>query len=236
MATSGKDPIGAAIQQYAETSISKDIIVHSDICDDDIIPSHYLFRTYDEMPEMEQFAIEQCDGTILDVGAGTGCHARILDARGYNVCAIDISEGAVKHMQDTGLYASNERFEEVTGKFDTILMLMNGIGLAGSLNNLERTLQHAKSLLNKNGKIICDSDDIKYLYEAEDGSYWIDLNAEYYGNFQFQMEFEGQKTDWFPWLYVDEDNFAETAAKVGLKFKVIFREDNRYLAELTIKE
>lgn len=228
----GKDPIGKAILNYAASGISKDIIVHSDICDDDVIPSSYLLRSYDEMPELEQLAIEQCDGTILDVGAGSGCHARILESRGYNTTAIDISEGAVQYMKETGLNASTTRFESIEGKFDTILMLMNGIGIAGSLDNLERTLQHAKSLLNKNGKIICDSSDIKYLYEDEDGSYWIDLSAAYYGNFRFQMEYEDQKTDWFEWLYVDEDNFRQAAEKVGLTFNVLYRNDHEYLAEL----
>ena len=66
---------------------------------------------------------------------------------------------------------------------------MNGIGIAKNLANLENTLLRAKGMLNENGKILCDSADIKYLYEDNDGGMWVDLNTTYYGNFKFQMTF-----------------------------------------------
>ena len=38
------DPIGQAIQDYAKNKKPFDIIVSSDLCDDDIIPIEVLFR------------------------------------------------------------------------------------------------------------------------------------------------------------------------------------------------
>lgn len=233
--TKNGDPFGAAIQEYAVSRKPEDIIVTSDICEDDIIPVEVLFRKHSEMPELEQLALSKATGKILDVGAGTGTHALYLQDDGFDVTCIDISPGAVDIMKKSGLKAEKINFFSYQGqKFDTILMLMNGIGIAGKLSNLERTLEHAKSLLNPGGKILCDSSDIKYLYEEEDGSLWTDLNSEYYGNFRFQMVYKKDKGPWFDWLYVDFDNLFQAAKNVGLKAVRVEEIDDHYLAEISL--
>jgi SAM-dependent methyltransferase len=235
MDTKKTDPVGVAILDYAATKKAKDIIVCSDICEDDIIPIEVLFRSYDEMPELEKAALDEAEGKVLDVGAGTGVHTIELLDRGCEVSTIDISEGAVEYMKSIGLNARKMDFFDVKDEqYDTILMMMNGIGIAGTLSNLEKTLSHAKSLMNEGGKILCDSSDIRFLYEDEDGALWVDLNTEYYGNFRFQMKYKQSVGPWFDWLYVDFDNLFKAAKNVGLKAKKIYEnEDDQYLAELT---
>ena len=230
-----KDPIGQAILDFAKTGKNKDIIVKSDICDDDVIPSEYLFRSYDEMPEIEQVALKKCTGKVLDVGAAAGIHATYLKSKGLNVHCIDISEKSVDYLQSIGHSAECINFFDLEEqKYDTVLMLMNGIGIAGSLSNLELTLLKAKSLLKENGKIICDSSDIKYLYQDESGATWLDLNAEYYGNFKFQMVYEEHVSDSFDWLYVDFEKLETAATKLGLSVNKLFDENDHYLVELKI--
>ena len=65
------------IQEFADSRQPHDILVHSEICDDDIIPSEILFRKEIDLPEIELEAIGRCQGKILDVGAGAGAHARM---------------------------------------------------------------------------------------------------------------------------------------------------------------
>ncbi len=227
------DPMGQAILDFAQTQINEDITVISDICDDDIIPSEYLFRSYDEMPAIEKTALNHCSGNILDVGAGAGIHATYLRKNGFNVYCIDTSPGAVEHMKTNQLNADQINFFDLKdNSYDTVLMLMNGIGISGNLANLERTLLHAQSILSKNGKIICDSSDIKYLYEDEDGALWMDLNADYYGDFRFQMKYREHTSDWFEWLYVDFDTLKSVAEKIGFKTTQLVAESDHYLAEL----
>ncbi len=229
------DPIGVAIQEYASKRKPDDIIVTSDICDDDIIPLEVLFRKYDEMPEIEQTALNRASGKVLDVGAGAGIHALHLQDQGMDVTCIDISQGAVDYLKANGLKAQRINFFSLKDQqFDTILMLMNGIGIAGKLSNLETTLKHAKNLLRPGGKILCDSSDIRYLYEDEDGALWIDLNTEYYGNFRFQMKYKKEKGPWFDWLYVDFDSLFQAAKNVGLKAQRVVEIDDHYLAEITL--
>jgi SAM-dependent methyltransferase len=231
----GGDPIGTAILDYAATKKPTDIIVGSDICEDDIIPIEVLFRKFNEMPELEQIAIDSSKGKVLDVGAGAGVHSLELQDRGHAVFPIELSPGAVTYMKKIGLNARKMNFFDLKDeKYDTILMMMNGIGIAGKLSNLEQTLKHAKTLLNDGGKILCDSSDIKYLYEDEDGSLWVDLNSEYYGNFRFQMKYKQDKGPWFDWLYVDFDNLFKAAKNVGLKAKRLYENEDHYLAEITL--
>ena len=229
------DPIGRAILDYSKTKKPDDIIVSSDICEDDIIPIEVLFRTLEEMPDLEVAAIERATGKVLDVGAGAGVHALEMKKRGCDVLAIDISKGSVEYLEKQGLAVQNIDFYDLKDQqFDTITMLMNGIGIAGSLSNLENTLAHAKSLLAPGGKILCDSCDIRYLYEDEDGALWVNLNTEYYGNFRFQMSYKNETGTWFDWLYVDFDSLFKAAQNVGLKATRVYEKDDNYLAEITL--
>jgi SAM-dependent methyltransferase len=236
MNTNTYDPIGQAILDYAKNKKPFDIIVSSDICEDDIIPIEVLFRNLKDMPEIEKKALKLCKGKVLDVGAGAGIHCQELIKNGLSTHALDSSQGSIEYLKNIGVSAtlcSFESFDSKT-KFDTILMLMNGIGIAGTLANLEKTLLKAKSLLQEGGQLICDSSDIRYLYEDEDGSMWMDLNSEYYGNFRFQMHYKKISGPWFDWLYVDYDNLHRVATKVGFKSVKIMEQENHFLAQLTL--
>lgn len=233
MSASGKDPLGRIILDYSKDQVERQITVESDICDDDYIPASHLFRTYKQMPKVEQLALEYCTGDILDIGAGAGMHALYLEQNGHNVKAIDLSEGAVEFMKSQGLNAEQQDFYEVSDQYDTLLMMMNGIGIAGSLKNLEHTLLQAKKMLRKNGQLLFDSTDIKYLYMDDDGSMWIDLNTEYHGNFNFRMHYEDQSTDWFKWLYLDFEKLREVANKLNLHAEKLGEEGHQFLARIS---
>lgn len=228
------DPLGKAIETFQKKPSKKlAITVHSKLCEEDIIPVHHLFRTYKDFPELEKIAVDNCSGKIIDVGAGAGAHALHLQQQGKDIVAIDISEKAVEHMLLKGISAKKINFFDLVGEqFDTILMLMNGIGIAGTLSNLENTLLKCYQLLNNQGQVILDSSDIQYLYTEEDGSIWMDLNSSYYGDFDYQMEFDGEKTEWFKWLFVDVENLRISAEKVGFTVELLYEDDAQYLVRL----
>lgn len=228
-----KDVIGTAILDFSTTGKADEIVVHSDLCDDDILEVAYLFRSYDEMPVIEKIALKQCSGSVLDVGAAAGSHSKELIKNGHSVTAIDVSDGAVDYLQQQGIDAKQTAFLSYTEKtFDTVLLLMNGIGIAGSLDRLEAFLSHARNRLNEGGKIICDSTDVTYLYQEDDGSMWVDLNSTYHGNFRFQMSYKDVKTDWFDWLYVDFETLKEVAEKVGLTTTLLYEHEDQFLVQL----
>ena len=125
--TPGCDPMGTAIRDYYLNGKAGKLIVHSSDFEDDEIPVVDLFRTYEQMPELEQKALDEAAGRILDVGAGSGCHSLALKEMGKDCVAMEISQLSVDVMRERGLDARlvNLYDESFTEKFDTILMLMN---------------------------------------------------------------------------------------------------------------
>ena len=115
-------------------------------------------------------------------------------------------------------------------------MLMNGIGIVGDLNGLDKFLNHAKILLKKKGQILLDSSDVIDLFSQEDGSVYLDLKKKYYGELIYQMEYDGMKSNKFKWLFIDFQTLRSHAQIQGFDCEMIFEdvENNSYLAKLEL--
>lgn len=219
-----KDPMGSAIADYYNKGRAGKLRVFSSQFEEDEIPTDHLFRTYEEMPLLEQTALILAQGKILDCGAGSGCHALALQEMGKDVEAIDISPLSVDVMQKRGVkqaYHINLFDENYLKKFDTILMLMNGSGIIGKLENMGAFFSKIKQLLNPGGCIYMDSSDLRYLFEDEDGSFLIDLAGGYYGEIDFRMQYKQIKGETFDWLYVDFQTLSYYASENGFQAEMI---------------
>ena len=234
--TSDKDPMGAAIIDYLAHGKASKLRVFSSMFDEDEIPVNQLFRTFQEMPSLEQKALQLSTGKILDVGAGSGCHTLALQEMGKEVTAIDISPLSVEAMNKRGVKdARLQNFfdRSLTGPFDTILLLMNGSGIIGKLENLPAFFHRLKEVLARDGQLLLDSSDLSYLFEDEDGSFEIDLAGDYYGEIDFQMQYKAIKGTPFDWLYVDFQTLSLYAAECGFNAEIIKKGKHYdYLAKL----
>ena len=232
---SDQDPMGQAIADYHATGKASRLRVFSPMFDEDEIPVSTLFRTRDEMPAIEQEALKVASGHILDVGAGAGCHTLALQAMEKRVTAIDISPLSVETMRQRGVMDVHEQdFFSLDGQFDTILMLMNGIGIVGTLSRLPAFFMQVDHLLAPGGQLLCDSSDICYIFEDEDGI--IDLTGVegYYGELSYQMQYKSIKGEPFPWLFIDAETLREQAAAHGFHCDILMRGPHYdYLARLT---
>jgi len=228
--------MGLAIADYYKNGIAGRLRVFSPDFEEDEIPVDTLFREFSEMPQLEQTALQMARGRILDVGAGAGCHSLALQEMGKDVTAIDISPLAVETMQKRGVKnAKEEDFWLVDEKYDTILMLMNGIGIVGTLKELPRFFRHVATLLNEGGEVFVDSSDICYVFETDDDI--IELpEGDYYGELEYQMQYKRTKGESFPWLYIDFQTLSEIAAECGFKAEVVeMGEHYDYLARLILQ-
>ena len=222
--TPNKDPMGYAIADFYAKGKAGKLRVFSSQFEEDEIPVAQLFRTYDEMPDLEQKALELAQGKILDCGAGSGCHALALQDMGKDVEAIDISPRSVDVMQKRGIqhaYCVNLFDDNFLHRYDTILMLMNGSGIIGKLENMGDFFSKMKQLLNPGGCIYMDSSDLRYLFEDEDGSFLVDLAGGYYGEIDFQMQYKQVKGEPFDWLYVDFQTLSYYAQENGFKAELV---------------
>lgn len=230
------DPMGAAIRDYQSKGKASHLRVLSSMFDEDEMPVAHLFRTFNQMPRLEQKALSMAKGRVLDIGAGAGCHALALQERGLEVKAIDISPLSCEVMKERGVKDAecvNLFNPQLQGKYDTLLLLMNGTGIAGKLNRLPMLLNRLKELLAEGGQILIDSSDLKYIYENEDGSMDIDLNAPYYGEVDYQMQYKNIKGEPFDWLYTDPMLLASISKQCGLNCEIVEeRENYDFLARL----
>ncbi len=253
-----KDPMGYAIYQSWQKKKGK-LIVSSSMFDDDEIPTDILMREYKDMPKVEQKAISYISKAskdrfvnILDVGAGSGTHSLELCKRcpNANIHAIDISPYSVMTMRERGLenvdcidfFALRSQNGDSLKSYDFIIMLMNGSGIIGKVSRMAEFFQTLDKILKPGGELILDSSDLRYLYEDEDGSFLIDLNDDYYGEVDFQMEYRAQDGtkvtgDSFDWLYVDIDTLIYYALQHGYTVeKLIDGENYHYLAKIYKKQ
>ncbi|MBE6341007.1 MAG: class I SAM-dependent methyltransferase [Bacteroidales bacterium] len=228
-----KDPMGRAIADYQSNGKVARLRVFSPMFDEDEIPVKTLFRRYKEMPKIERRALDMSRGRVLDVGAGAGCHSLALQDKGIDVTAIDISPLSVATMRQRGVKNVVEQdFFTLKGQYDTILMLMNGIGIVGRLERMAEFFKQLDILLAEGGQLLCDSSDICYLYEDEDGV--IELPSEgYYGEQTFRMQYKDVQGDSFPWIYIDADTLTQVANANGYNVDIVAEgEHYDYLARI----
>ncbi|MDH3322596.1 MAG: class I SAM-dependent methyltransferase [Flavobacteriaceae bacterium] len=232
-----KDIFGKALLDYLNNNFTENLTTYSSIAGEDEMELSWLFRSFHEMPLIEQTALKSCKGSVLDIGCGAGNHALYLQNKNLRVKAIDISKGAIETCIRRGVKEAKTQsiWELKNQKFDTIIALMNGTGLCGKLENLDNFLIHLKSLLNKNGQILIDSSDIIYMYKDDSGELINTDNSNYYGEVNFEFKYKNEFSEKFDWLFIDFDKLKAHANNLELKCEMIeegYHYD--YLAKLTL--
>lgn len=207
------------------------LLLHTSYGTVEEMPVDYFFRDASSFPPLEHYALSVCRGHVLDVGAGTGVHASYLQEHGFKVTALEVSPVGTRIQQDRGIKRVVQTdYRHYSGhRYDTVLLLMNGIGVVGTLEGLHHFLQQAAQWLHPQGQLLFDSSDIAYLYEDE-----LPPSEHYYGEVRYQYEYQGQRGAWFPWLYVDADRVQTMAQAAGWHTQVIFQDDNdQYLMRMS---
>jgi len=231
-----KDILGKALMDYQKGNYIEDIITSTNISDDDVLPLPYLFRDFNDMPKLEQQALQLVKGTVLDAGCGAGNHSLYLQERGFEIKSIDVSKGAIAVCRMRGV-KNAKKLDVLKEKatFDTILLLMNGTGIFQTIDKISHYLRHLRSLLNKEGQILIDSSDILYMYQDDDGGVWQDSNANYYGELDYFLSYKGEKETPMKWLYLDFNTLKTAALANGLQCELLNEgEHYDYLARLTV--
>lgn len=213
-----QDAMGRAIRDYFERRPGYPLRVLSPQFEEDEFPVSTLFRSLEEMPSLEREALRLCQGRVLDVGAGAGCHSLYLQEQGLQVTAVDISPLSVETMRRRGV--SDVRLadfftDNVGDAYDTVLLLMNGLGISGTLGRLPRLLERCAALLAANGCVLADSSDLCYLYEDEDGQLEDLPEGRYYGEVDYTMCYGSIQSPPYTWLYVDFETLRRVADAAG---------------------
>lgn len=225
------DVYGKALTDYYTDGKADILHLFNSYLEPEEMPLDIFFRAEEEMPILEHKAIELCYGKTLDVGAGVGSHALLLQDLNIDVTAIDICEEAVKIMKQRGVKkAFTQNILTSTAKYDTLLFLMNGIGLTETLPKFRAFLSKCKELINQGGQLIFDSSDITYLFETIDKP-----SHHYFGEISYCYEYQNVRGKWFNWLYIDQTTLKKEAEAQGWNCEIMMEDDqDQYLARLTL--
>lgn len=206
------DVLGQAIEDFHKGRKPGRLWVNNKYGPKEEMPIDTYFRAPDEMPDLEWMALQACRGSVLDIGAGAGSHALALQAMGVRVTALDLSPKNAAVMRERGVeHVLEADFFSLAGdRYDTLLLMMNGIGLAGTIEGLKLFFARAALLLNPGGQLLFDSSDIAYLYEGK-----LPAGPDYYGEILYQYEYKKEKGDWFKWLFIDRDTLTRVALECG---------------------
>ncbi|EJL72692.1 class I SAM-dependent methyltransferase [Chryseobacterium populi] len=233
-----KDLMGKAIWDYYNNLNPEDLQTETSISELDELPVDYLFRDFEEMNDIEQKALELSKGKVLDIGAGAGLHSVYLqNERNLDVTALDISPKSVEVCKLRGIKNTVCRdMLDFSGQtFDTVLLLMNGTGIFGSLTKIDTYLQKLYSLLDDNGQILIDSTDILYMFDRdEDGGVYVPAEG-YYGELDYVVHYKGESEDPIKWLYLDFHTLKNAVENNGFKIEKVIQDEDAYLAKLTKK-
>jgi SAM-dependent methyltransferase len=223
-----KSPFDSALKAYFYNEIKTPLTLHNDYGEPEEMPVEVLFRDEDDLSDIDNIALTFCDGKVLDIGAGTGVHTLLLQQRDIDVTALELSPMACQIMADRGVKSiiNKSIYTPLNQKFDTLLLLMNGFGLAGEIDNIKTFLDRLKALLNPGGHVIVDSSDVSYMFDTKPTDH-------YFGEVKFCYEYNHIIGEWFNWLYIDPEMLLNIAHDNDWWAQIIYEDGNdQYLAVL----
>lgn len=232
------EPLGRALTDSFEGDASAMVWVVMEDGERLPMPMSIFFRQPEDFSDAEALALDLCSGRVLDVGAGAGCHALELQRRGLATTALDICPQAVAIMEHRGVVDAHQGtlgFDFEGRPFDTVLMLMNGLGVVGDLDGLDAFLSTVAHWLAPDGQILCDSSDLRAIddHREQRRGNSREQHGGYRGETRQLLEYDGELGEPFGWLYADPECLADHAHRHGFLSQVIFQgEEGHFLARL----
>ena len=211
-------------------------MVYTDEGEPDSMAVSIFFRSVEELRDVDREALSLVRGRVLDVGAGVGSVALTLQDRGVDVTAVEIIPEAVDIMVQRGVRGAwLGRVQDLSPSkaFDTVLLLMNGAALAGTLAGFPPLLGVLDGLVAPGGQILMDSTDLLQAGVDQAESSGVEEGG-YPGELHYQMEFRGERGAPFPQLFIDPETLEAAAAAEGWVTTLVWKEEEGgFLAKLT---
>ena len=119
------------------------------------------------------FASELHGKTILDVGAATGNLTAYLSSQGYEVTAIDLSEGLIAKAAEKGVTVQQRNMLAIDElpTFDNIVCIGNTLPHLDSKTSVQLFLQKAYGQLTQGGKIVLQLVNFQKYFAQQQGDY-----------------------------------------------------------------
>ncbi|MHB0936937.1 MAG: class I SAM-dependent methyltransferase [Armatimonadota bacterium] len=216
------DLFGRVLWEYYQGTSSEYFIRRDDNYGDRDSTSRY-FRSWDQLPAHHRCLLSHAKGRVLDFGAGAGQHALALQEHGLEVTAIDISPRAVALSKERGVRDAQVMdgmhltFEDAS--FDTVIILGNNLGIAGTPDGLRRLLASLRRIVRPGGQILAEFNDHTATHDPTHLRYqqWNVARGRYPGSVNIRVEHDGCCSPFFDWLLPKLGDLRTICADTGWK-------------------
>ena len=206
-----EDAFGAALLAHLRGERDEGLILERD--DGSSGPAmapREFFTPPEEWLWWERQLLEDIGGPVLDLGCGTGRHSLMLQGRGLDVTALDISPGAVDVARERGV--ADVRLGDLHDppddhKWSAVLMMCGNLGLAGGWEDSRRLLSRLAGLCRAGAILVADTVDP---VRAADDSYraYIERNRQRGlppGLTRLRLRYGDRVTPWWDLLNLTAD-------------------------------
>ncbi|BDS05767.1 hypothetical protein NT6N_08070 [Oceaniferula spumae] len=230
------NPFSRALTDYHSGCHDTVFVIRRDDGYEQTVPVAPFFDS-ENFPPLESRALDECRGRVLDVGSAAGRHSLELLRRGMKVTSLDILPEMEAIMKDRGLsdVVIADIFTFSGERYDTLLMLMNGIGMTATFDGLLQFLRHAHNLIAPGGQIVCDSIDVGVTKNPQHVVYRERnlASGRLPGQQVFTIEYDGEPPIQFDWLHIDFQTLSKACDETGWKADLLSSEEGgHYLCRL----
>ncbi len=190
--------LGTALWDHHLGAPHRPLVVECDRAADEEMSQALFFLPLAQMAPLDQLALQQARGQVLDVGAGAGRHSLALQDMGHSPTALEADADCARLCMARGV-ARVEAAPWQTYRpgpvYDTALALMNGAGLAGTFEGLAAYLPWLRDCLAPGGRLLLDTSTVDYLPKPPD-------KARRPDEVWFRFRYGATRTEPFSWLFV----------------------------------
>jgi SAM-dependent methyltransferase len=191
---------------------------------------------------IERQALRFVRGRVLDIGAGGGRIALLLQQRGRDVVAVDVSPGAIEVCRRRGVrdarVLSIDEIDEAVGFIDTMVMLGNNFGLFASATKARRLLRRFYRLTTDRGRIVAQCSD-PYLTDDPLMLAYLRRNVargRMPGQFRLRVRFRDLATPWFDYLMVSCEEMEQLLLGTGWRIRNVLQSEGSFYVAIVEKE
>ena len=179
-----------------------------------------FFRSWEEMPSHQRCLLNHARGRVLDIGAGAGQHALVLQERGLAVTAIDTSPLAIevcraRRLRDAQVMDAHDLAFHANS-FDTVLMMNNNLGIGGTPEGLRGLLLYLHEVVKPGGMILTDKRECT----TTNPTYaryqrWNAERGRHPGSQRLRVEYDGHCGEEFDWLMITLHDLRDLCKETG---------------------
>lgn len=205
--------LGMALWDHHLGYPPRPLVVECDRAADEEMSQALFFLPMAQMAQLEQIALRQCRGHVLDVGAGAGRHSLALQQLGYTPTALEADADCARLCVARGVHqveALPWQAYQPGPIYDTALALMNGAGLAGTFEGLAAYLSWLFSCLAPGGNLLLDTSTVDYLPKPQD-------KARRPDEVWFRFRYGVTRTEPFSWLFLAPAELQRQLRRFGFR-------------------